>query len=102
MNEGSSEGMGGEYLSEEHVGPFDEAWRDEVTNVTPLIPRDHDLQFEGWDRNQERIEVLLPVEHGMDRKKKVIITAAAATTLTALGVGLIMRGRFSPKARKKS
>jgi hypothetical protein len=97
-----NEEMEGEHLAIDHIGRFDEAWRDEIDNVTPLIPRDHDLQFEGWDRNQERIEVLLPVEHGMDRKKKVIITAAAAATLTALGVGLIMRGRFSPKARKKS
>lgn len=94
--------MEGEVVAAEHLEHIKDTWLGTtIENITPLIATDHDLVWEGFNREGEREEVHLPVEHGLDKKKKVIIGATAAVTLAGLGIAVLMRGRFSPKSRKQ-
>lgn len=98
----------GEHLSEDHMVQIRDTWLETtIDNITPLVPSSTEfMEFEPHNSDkansgeEEMPVVRLPVEHGMDKKKKIIITAAAAATLASFGIAVLMRGRFSPKARR--
>ena len=96
--------LGGEHLADDHLAQIRDGWLDNtIENLTPLISSDTThLEFEPHNSDKPGMEIVqLPVEHGMDRKKKVIITAAAAATLAGFGIAVLMRGRFAPKGHPK-
>ena len=95
--------LAGEHFGEEHLVQIRETWLDTtIKNIEPLIPSTTEyVEFEPHNSDKEGMEVVqLPVKHGMDKKKKVIISATAAATLAGFGIAVLMRGRFSPKDRK--
>ena len=99
--------MEGEQIDEDHLAQIRDSWLgNTIENIEPLLASTTEhLEFEPDNRDKHHLEGLdtiqLPVEHGMDKNTKVIITAAAAASLAGLGIAVLMRGRFSPKARGK-
>lgn len=96
--------ISGEYMDEAHLSHIRETWLNTtIDSIQNLVPSTTEyVEFEPHNSDKEGLEVVqLPVEHGMDRKKKIIISAAAAATLAGFGIAVLMRGRFSPKAHKE-
>ena len=94
----------GEHIAEHHLIQIRETWLDTtIQNIEPLIASTSEfVEFEPHSSDKEGLAVvILPVEHGLNKKTKIILSAAAATTLAGFGIAVLMRGRFSPKAKPK-
>ena len=108
LHQPASMNMEGEHMGTEHIEQIKDGWLSyTIENVEPLLASDTEfLVFEPHNSDKPNIDetVQLPVEHhhGLEKKTKVILSAAAVTTLTGFGIAVLMRGRFSPKARKNN